>query len=83
LDFIVPYTASVRSLITSFIDAAKAGASWEEALAELDWDEKRNPQIFRQAKSNGVDSDYGVDRRVIHSYIITTLVLFSVVDRRR
>jgi hypothetical protein len=49
LDFIVPYTASVRSLITSFIEVAKAGASWEEALAELgDCDEMRSPQVFRQ-----------------------------------
>ena len=33
LDFLVPY--SCRDIVTSFIDAAKAGASWSEALAEL------------------------------------------------
>lgn len=49
LDFLVPYSA--RGLITSFIDAAQAGAGWEEALDVLDdGDEMRNPQVVKQAR---------------------------------
>jgi hypothetical protein len=34
LDFLVPYKA--RSIVTSFMDYAKDGASWREALNDLD-----------------------------------------------
>jgi hypothetical protein len=49
LDFLVPYSA--RGVITSFIEAAKAGSTWEEAFNNLaDEIEMRNPQVVKHAR---------------------------------
>jgi hypothetical protein len=35
LDFLVPYTTETLVIVTSFMDAAEAGVSWQEALNDL------------------------------------------------
>ena len=52
LDFLVPYEA--RSMVTSFVDAAESGASWDEAFAELWTDHwfgiELNDHLLQQCK---------------------------------
>jgi hypothetical protein len=51
LDFLVPYKA--RLMVTSFIEYAKGGASWDEAVAELWtdlWGVELNDRLLQQCK---------------------------------